>query len=1079
MPQIIISLIENFALLLVLAFLIGRLPLRLIGNGKISEQVFLGILFGAATLISMMVPIQFAEGIFYDSRAILIALSGPFGGYLAPLVAGVIAGAYRVHIGGAGTLAGITALILPVILGLILVKFPLGDDRKLRFSKLALCGIVMGVLISPTALLLPDVKLGLQLLQTSVLTMPFILMLLYPLADAILNTQVWHNKIEETLRQSEEALREAQRTGRFGSWERDFKNNKVTWSDEIYRLMERDPALGPLREKDVHTYLQFESRERFVSNMTQALKHGRGSEDDYSLTLPSGRHVHHFVSLRPVKNEFDEVIKIIGTVQDITDRKNAEEQLRLTEAQRRALFKSIPVPINCWRQVGDDFELFDYNEAALIATDGKIAEVLGVKHSVFNSARPDILEEMKRCIALKETFAKENTHSFYTSGKIQEQILTFAYCPPNVAMVMTEDITDLKRNSRELELSERRFRDFASTAADDLWETDIDHRFIYFSSSFANDFPPMLGKTRWESEEIDQHNLIWAAHRSELDARHPFRDFRYSRSDETGRRRYLRVNGNPIFDENGDFRGYRGTTFDETDEVEAREAVRGVQEIFGEAMENVSEGIVLWDSSDRLVMRNSRYLEMFPDMAKFAEPNISRTKYIEKRRELGYSLYNPKDSENGPDEQENPDQSQNTIVEIFVKDGRLYQARREALANGRRIVFHTDVTDEKHREDQLHQALKMEAVGQLTGGIAHDFNNILSAVLGNLELVLQKWSSDEKLTSRINRAKISVLRGAELTRRLLAFSRKQNLNPKPAYLNDLVREMQDLLERTLGEHVTIKHTTEADLWPVQVDINLMENAILNLSINARDAMPVGGTLTLDCKNISAGKLAKLELTEKALGDCVCVEISDTGNGISPEHLERVFEPFFTTKDVGRGSGLGLSMVYGFVSQSGGAIEIESALERGTKVSLYLPRFEGEVKRVSEAENTRELMLGQGEKILVVEDDPDVRDMTLSLLARLGYKPYDCGDGRQLYDMASEDIQSFDMLLSDVVLPNGISGPMVAKHTREIAPEINVLLMTGYADQSALLDEDDKIQFPIINKPFRADELSRTLIEILG
>jgi signal transduction histidine kinase len=646
-------------------------------------------------------------------------------------------------------------------------------------------------------------------------------------------------------------------------------------------------------------------------------------------------------------------------------------------------------------------------------------------------------------------------------------------------MIMMEDITEQKKNSRELRLSERRFRDFASTAADVLWETNENHRFVYFSSEFAGDFAPMIGRVRWDAEGIQKNDPKWDLHRGDVNGHRPFRDFKYSRSDIKGRRRYLRINGNPIFDENDDFQGYRDTIFDETDEVDARNTAKGAQEIFSEAMENVSEGIVLWDAQDRIVMRNSRFIEMFPDMAEIVDIGTTFKRYNKMRNELDYVLAEREGAETPDGEPHNTAQSQSRVIEIIAKGGRLYRVRQEVLANGRRIVFHTDITEEKHREEQLHQALKMEAVGQLTGGIAHDFNNILSAVLGNLELVLQKWSNDDNLVSRINRAKISVLRGAELTRRLLAFSRKQNLNPKPALLNELVNGMQDLLERSLGEHVTIENSSEKKLWPVLVEINLMENAILNLSINARDAMLAGGILSISCQNVDAAKMIELELSEEELGDCVCIEISDTGQGMLPEHLERVFEPFFTTKDVGRGSGLGLSMVYGFVSQSGGCIGIESIVEKGTKVSLYLPKYEGEVESTDETDAGQDLLMGRGEKILVVEDDPDVRDMTLSLLARLGYKPYDCGDGRRLFDMAAEEIQKFDVLLSDVVLPNGISGPMVAKHIREVTPNIKVLLMSGYADRKALFGDDDEINFDIINKPFRADELSRMLVDVLS
>ncbi len=1074
MPQLVVSAIENFALLLVLAFAVANLLSPAKKISKLGAQIAVGVLFGLASTVSMSIPVIFTDGIIYDSRAVLITLAGPFGGIFSPLIVGIITGAFRLYLGGIGATVDVASLVIPILFGMFLVRYPLGDDRKLRFSKLALCGIVVGVVSAPTALLLPDKKLGLELLQSLILTLPFILMCAFPIADLILNMQIWYRKAEASLQQSEEALKDAQKMGHFGNWELDVQTQKSIWSDEVYRLFEREPALGPPVFEEIVKYFRLESRERLTNQVDQAIKYGQEYEDDYSLTLPSGRNVHYFATIRTIKDDTGKVMKLVGTIQDITERKNAEENLRMIEEQRRALFKSIPVPIYCWRQIEDDFELFDYNEAALVMTDGKITDYLGLRYSVVYAARPDLQEDIKRCFAFKETITKENRHNFVTTGRMQDQIITFVYCPPDVVMVMAEDVTDKLKTSLDLELSEQRFRDFAKTAADDLWETNAEHRFTYFSSDFSEEFSPMLGQIRWETDGIDGQNPAWEVHRQDLEARRPFRDFRYTRVDINGRRRFLRINGIPIFDENGEFEGYRGTTFDETDEIEAREAARSAQESFGEAMENISDGILLWGADGHLIMRNSRFLEMYPDMADATRPGTSSKAFLYWLAERGYS----QTDEHGVKYELGQGFNFNSVIERVTDDGRLYRIRREVLANGQAIVFHTDVTEQKHREEQLHHALKMEAVGQLTGGIAHDFNNILSAVLGNLELLQQKLSADQNLLKHISRSKVSVLRGAELTRRLLAFSRKQNLDPKPVYLNELIAGMYDLLTRSLGEHIAVENFSAEDLWSVRVDINQMENAILNLSINARDAMLAGGDLTIECENLSAAEFAKLNLADAVSGEYVCIKISDTGHGISPDNLERVFEPFFTTKDVGRGSGLGLSMVYGFVTQSGGWLKIESMPVEGTRVYLYLPKYEGVVPRQASVESGQNLFMGHGENVLVVEDDPDVREMTISMLSRLGYIPYDCGNGQRLMKMKADDIRKFDMLLSDVVLPNGISGPIIAQHAKEQAPKIKVILMTGYADRSELLDENENALFQVIGKPFQVDEFSRILSDTL-
>ncbi len=377
-----------------------------------------------------------------------------------------------------------------------------------------------------------------------------------------------------------------------------------------------------------------------------------------------------------------------------------------------------------------------------------------------------------------------------------------------------------------------------------------------------------------------------------------------------------------------------------------------------------------------------------------------------------------------------------------------------------------DITESKRVENKLRHTQKMEAVGNLTGGVAHDFNNLLAVILGNAEILQHRLGEDDRATKAILRA---ASRGAELTRQLLAFSRKQPLHPRTIELDAIVAEMSDLLERTLGETVEIRTSTAPGLWTALADPGQLENALLNLAINARDAMPDGGVLTIETANEHLKDSDAAVRLDASPGRYAVLAVGDTGCGMRSEVLERAFEPFFTTKDVGKGSGLGLSMVYGFVKQTGGHVTIHSEEGRGTTVKLYLPHAEAAVVRPSQEAATEPR--GRGESILVLEDDPDVRKLAVSMLQDLGYKVLEAEDGKAA--LATLDGASrIDLLLSDVVLPGGMSGPEVAEQARRRHPALKVLFMSGYADTEVGRDEPLQTGAGFLEKPFHRHKLAQ-------
>ena len=385
-----------------------------------------------------------------------------------------------------------------------------------------------------------------------------------------------------------------------------------------------------------------------------------------------------------------------------------------------------------------------------------------------------------------------------------------------------------------------------------------------------------------------------------------------------------------------------------------------------------------------------------------------------------------------------------------------------------------DITERKQVELQLLQAQKMESVGQLTGGLAHDLNNLLGVVMGNLQLLERAVRDDEKLSPRISAALEAVETGAALNKRLLAYSRRQKLEPRVLAPRPLLSSLGDMLHRVLGEHIDLLWDLQEDLPDVRVDPAQLESAILNLAVNARDAMPDGGHLTVEAssRHFSAPE-AELE-DDTRPGHYLRIAVSDTGKGIAPEHLGSVFEPFYTTKDVGEGSGLGLSMVYGFVRQSGGVVRIYSEVDRGTTVRIYLPVAGNVVECPPDpiVENVK-VANGRSETILVVEDQPAVRDIASSLLRELGYKVVEACSGAEAIEVFRSH-QEIDLLFTDIVMPGGMDGTQLAQQLQAIRPNLPVLYTSGYADLAVLHRGEVHSSHNLVTKPYKFNELAQKI-----
>ncbi|MHB1111339.1 MAG: cell cycle histidine kinase CckA, partial [Devosia sp.] len=425
------------------------------------------------------------------------------------------------------------------------------------------------------------------------------------------------------------------------------------------------------------------------------------------------------------------------------------------------------------------------------------------------------------------------------------------------------------------------------------------------------------------------------------------------------------------------------------------------------------------------------------------------------------------------------------IDALLAREGdhavRLYvSGSEESEGSPERVnVYALDMTEQRKLEAQFAQGQKMQAVGQLAGGVAHDFNNVLTAIIGFTDLLLLKHKPGDPSFSDLMSIKNSANRAAGLTRQLLAFSRRQTLRPQILEIPTHIDDLTVLLKRLIGEQIALEVGHGQGIWPVKADLVQLEQVVVNLVVNARDAMPTGGSITLRTRNVTEAEAAGMTYTGMPPADYVLIEVEDTGTGMPPEIVEKIFEPFFSTKELGKGTGLGLSTVYGIIKQTGGFIYPESVLGKGTTFKIFLPRHvpaEGEVVAKVVAAPVRDLT--GHERILIVEDEDTVRSFSARALRTTGYEVFEADSGEQALEVLDDIGNDIDLMISDVVMPE-MDGPALLTKVRERLPELKVIFVSGYAEESVRQDIADDQSVEFLAKPYSLDQINSKVKEVLG
>jgi len=897
------------------------------------------------------------------------------------------------------------------------------------------------------------------------------------------------NEMQINLRHSEQRLLGFAEAASDWLWEMDERLNYIYVSDRFYAISGRtaDDFIGSHHE-DLNRGKG--GKEEWPDHLRRLDEHMPFRDFAFSAPRPDGREQWFRLSGHPIFDE-DEVFRgYRGTGTDITSEMRAREEAVESTLRFFDAIENVSDGIAFWTSDGN-FALCNGIYRSQAGPAGGLL-VRGTSYETFLRGLLEhqviVLEKSRWEGWLSRRLDEHNDppgpREVYRSGRWL--LVRTGKSPDGNTVSVTTDITDLKQREHHLEL-------IINAIPILLAYVDKDQCCQLINKTFAEWFG--ISQNDIQGRPISEifGPKIYAAVEQPIDSALGGEFVRFqietqAPTSDTHDIRTMEITYTPDFARHDEIDGFFVAATDITDrvraEAEAREGERALQEqtnILRASFDAIEEGIGVWDVDDRLAAWNNTFQRLLNYPKRLIKVGTPRAKFRKHLVQVGVDF----------DYSEEPDAPSLTQPlasakhfnesNLMMPDGRHLNVHRFDILDGGTVTTYRDITEIKRAQQRSRQAQKMEAIGQLTGGLAHDFNNLLAVIVGSLNL-LDERVPDEKLHKLISAALRASRRGAELTQRLLAFGRRQALITEVADANELIEGLTELLARTLGGSTEIETKLGDNLWTMEVDKGQLENALINLAINARDAMPAGGTLRIETQNVILDKKYALRHEDLTPGSYALISVSDTGTGMSPETLERVFEPFFTTKGVGTGTGLGLSMIYGFVKQSRGHIRLYSEVGHGTVVRLYLPTSEeDQAARQVEAQPTAATLAdfrGKDERILVIEDDPDVSMTAVNILTDLGYRVKDASTDDEAYRLFGDGSET-DLVFSDVFLHGSLNGPEIVKELRKSRPDMPVIFTSGYtADQLDKTDMlDESVHF--IPKPFERVVLAKKLRELLG
>jgi len=872
---------------------------------------------------------------------------------------------------------------------------------------------------------------------------------------------------DEVLRQGEALRRIAGRMAHLGAWRVVPSDPHVLWSDDVCGIYDVPAGAMPTWEEGLQ-FLAPDHRDRISRLFYACLQDGGAFDEEAEIVSAKGRNIWVRIIGQAVRDADGNVIEIQGALQDITEAKSAEAEKRDLAARLATTLESIT---DAFFTLDREWRFTFVNRQAEQLLRRTREELLGsvVWEEFGDAVDSTFYKEYHRAIDEQRTVEFE---AYYNPFDIWLGITAYPF--EEGLAVYFRNITDRKRNEAALIESEERFRVVAKATADTIWDWHLLTDSVWWNEGMCTVFG-------YQPEEVEPDS------RSFLLRIHP-----------DDKQRIVDLVQKTITGGKDEWSAeYR---FKCKDGSFADVAVRGyvVRDARGEAVRMVGgmNDISRAKERENRLARQATLLDKAHD-AIIVHDMQHRVQYWNRSAERLYG-WTADEARGQPidkllhEDQDVFDNAIQTLIRTGEWSGEISKQRKD----GSHVVtevswslltdesgkpeaimsIDADITQRLALEEQLRQSQRLESVGQLTGGVAHDFNNLLTVILGNAELMVDRLPEDQRLHKLAEMTRTAALRGAELTHRLLAFARRQALEPRVVRVNDLVDSMNNMLRRTLLENIDIEVIEHEGAWDAYVDPGQLESVLLNMSINAKDAMPNGGRLTIETANVELDEEYAAQNSDMMPGQYVMIAVSDTGTGIAEENLSRVFDPFFTTKEKGKGTGLGLSMAYGFAKQSHGHIKIYSEPGQGTTVKLYLPKA-SRAGDVEEAPKEDDQDLAGSERILVVEDNDLVRAHAETQLTEYGYDVLTAHNGPEAIELI-KDNEDIDLLFTDVIMSGGMNGRDLAEKANRIRPRLKVLYTSGYTENAIVHHGRLDRGVHLLQKPYQRRDLARKVRQVL-